>query len=70
MDKDKLYRKYQLAKDGAELRSEALEYIIKLSKGQIDDKLIRGMLMLITEIDSWVTSYEGLLKQRSEVENG
>ena len=70
METEKLYRKYQLAKASAELRSEAIEYIIKLSKGQIDDKLIRGMMMLITEIDSWVTSYEGLLKQRKEENNG
>lgn len=73
MNTDELFRKYQLAENYAELRKEQLEYIIKASKGQIEDRLLRGMLMLIAETDSWKTSYEALLeknKQKAEDVNG
>lgn len=70
MDIDELRRKYELSCKNEELRKEQLEFIVRASKGQIDDKLIRGMLMLIAETDSWKTAYEGLLKQRKEANNG
>ena len=73
MNTDELFRKYQLAEKYAELRKEQLEYIIKASKGQIEDRLLRGMLMLIAETDSWKTSYEALLeknKKKAEDVNG
>lgn len=73
MNTDELFRKYQLAENYAELRKEQLEYIIKASKGQIEDRLLRGMLMLIAETDSWKTSYEALLdknKKKAEDVNG
>ena len=70
MNTDELRRKYELSCNYDELRKEQLEFIVRASKGQIDDKLIRGMLMLIAETDSWKTAYEGLLKQRKEANNG
>lgn len=73
MNTDELFRKYQLAEKYAELRKEQLEYIVKASKGQIEDRLLRGMLMLIAETDSWKTSYEALLdknKKKAEDVNG
>lgn len=73
MNTDELFRKYQLAENYAELRKEQLEYIVKASKGQIEDRLLRGMLMLIAETDSWKTSYEALLeknKKKAEDVNG
>jgi hypothetical protein len=70
MSTDELRRKYELACNYGELRAEQLEFIVKASKGCMDDKYFRGMVMLIAETDSWKTNYEGLLKQRKEENNG
>lgn len=65
MNREELIRKATLAQNSAEIRTEFLEYIVKVSRGTVvEDKAIRGMLQLIGEMDSWIEDYERELNRK------
>lgn len=67
MNKDELLRKYELAKSETykAIRAEALNFIVRNSCSAISPEKIQGMLILIQEIDSWITDCERELKKRT-----
>ncbi|MCD7740287.1 MAG: hypothetical protein LUH11_02950 [Candidatus Gastranaerophilales bacterium] len=69
MDKKELSRKYNLASSDVyqAIRAEALNFIVKMSVSALTPEKLQGMLMLIREIDSWVTDYEKELLKRKEI---
>lgn len=69
MNKDELLRKYELAKSETykAIRAEALNFIVRNSCSAISPEKIQGMLILIQEIDSWITDCERELKKRKDV---
>lgn len=70
MNREELLRKAELAMNASELRKELLEHIVEVSKSTVtDDRIIRGMLHLISVMDNWVTEYERELN-RKKVTNG
>jgi hypothetical protein len=70
MNREELLRKAELAINASELRKELLEHIVEVSKSTVtDDRIIRGMLHLISVMDNWVTEYERELN-RKKVNNG
>jgi hypothetical protein len=70
MNREELLRKAELAINASELRKELLEHIVEVSKSTVtDDRIIRGMLHLISVMDNWVTEYERELN-RKKVTNG
>lgn len=70
MNREELLRKAELAINASELRKELLEHIVDVSKSTVtDDRIIRGMLHLISVMDGWVTDYERELN-RKKVNNG
>lgn len=70
MNREELLRKAELAMNASELRKELLEHIVEVSKSTVtDDRIIRGMLHLISVMDNWVAEYERELN-RKKVTNG
>jgi hypothetical protein len=70
MNREELLRKAELAMNASELRKELLEHIVEVSKSTVtDDRIIRGMLHLISVMDNWVVEYERELN-RKKVTNG
>lgn len=59
MNKEELTRKYFLAKEGTyeAIRAEALNYIVTCSKTGLSPEKIQGMLLLLSEIDSWISDF-------------
>lgn len=72
MNRERLKRKYELATSDtySEIRAEALNYVVKISSSTVSPVEIQGMLVLISEIDSWVNDYEKELAKRKEQLNG
>ena len=68
LDLEYITYKYNLAtsKEGQAIRKEFLDFIVKMSKSAIGSDKTTGMLLLINEFDSWITSYEEQLAKRKE----
>ncbi len=68
MDKKELSRRYHLASSDIyqAIRAEALNFIVKMSVSALTPEKQQGMLMLIREIDNWITDYERELLKRKE----
>ena len=64
MKRDEMYEKYQIALNASDARTLLLEHIISSANSNLDDKYLRGMLLLISEMDSWVTDYQRELKKK------
>lgn len=64
MTRDEMYEKYQIALNASDARTLLLEHIISSANSNLDDKYLRGMLLLISEMDSWVTDYQRELKKK------
>lgn len=65
MNKSELLRKYTLVKNGnyADIRAEALNFVVNISKSDLSPDKIQGMLLLLNEIDSWTLDYERELEK-------
>ena len=59
MDKEELSRKYRLVDNDnyKALRTEYLNLIVEKANSQLSSELLRGMLLLINESDSWERDY-------------
>lgn len=64
MTRDEMYEKYQIALNASDARTLLLEHIVSSANSNLDDKYLRGMLLLISEMDSWVTDYQRELKKK------
>lgn len=67
-NRDEITYKYELAtsKQGQAIREEFLNFIVKMSKSAVGSDKVAGMLLLINEMDGWITSYEAQLAARKE----
>jgi hypothetical protein len=52
--------------EGQAIRKEFLDFIVKMSKSAVGSDKVTGMLLLINEMDSWVSNYEAQLAARKE----
>ena len=68
MDREELTKRYELATSEvyAQIRKRVLDFIVKQARGNQEDINIRGMLLVIGEIDKWVGDYYTELKRRKE----
>lgn len=71
MDREIMRRKYEIATSDVykELRDFYLEHIINSSNSNLDDKHIRGMLLLINESDSWEARYKSAVNNYKNERN-
>ena len=68
MDKEKLIHRHELVTSSVykELRKEALEYIVSLSSSPMDEKILKGMLLLVNFFEKWEDQYEQALAKRKD----
>lgn len=68
MDKEELTKRYELATSEvyAEIRKRLLNHIVKQARTTQDDVNIRGMLLIIGEVDKWISDYNTELRKRKE----
>lgn len=68
MDKEELIRKYELASSEIyqQIRNEAINFVIKMSNTSLSPEAVRGMLLMLKEIDSWIDDYKLELSKRKD----
>lgn len=68
MNTEEILRRHELVNSPVylELKQEALNYIVKLSTSPMDEKVIKGMLLLLNFFDRWEDEYEQALARRKE----
>lgn len=71
MDRETIRKKYEIVTSDMykELRDFYLEHIISSSNSNLDDKHIRGMLLLINESDSWEERYKSAVNSYKNERN-
>lgn len=68
VNEDLLNKRYRLVTTDtyAEIRKEAIDYIMTCSSSSIPSEVIRGMLMLVNQLDSFKSDYERALRGRKD----
>ena len=68
MNEEKIIHRHELVNSSVyqELRTEALNYIVTLSNSPMDEKVIKGMLLLVNYFEKWEEQYEQALARRKD----